>query len=108
MLLSLLLACADAPAPQAEPVVDCSAAPQVTWEGWGEGFFRTWCGACHTATAQQRNGAPEGVGFETRAQVAERRDRIRERVLVNQDMPVGGGLSPDDLALLDVLLTCDF
>lgn len=88
--------------------MDCAAAPRVTWETWGQGFFRTWCGACHTATAQDRNDAPVGVDFSTRADVATWKARIRQRVIEDQDMPVGGGLAPDELALLDVMLSCDF
>jgi uncharacterized membrane protein len=108
VLILLLAACAD-PRAEAEMVatVDCSAAPRVTWEGWGQGFFRTWCGACHAPEAQSRNAAPVGVSFETRADVATWRERIHTRVLVDQTMPVGGGLTEEDRALLDLLLACD-
>ena len=109
-MILLLLACADPPA-QAAAVVsvpDCAGAPAVTWEGWGEGFFRTWCGACHTVGAQDRNGAPDSVDLVTRADVSAHLATIRRRVIEEETMPLGGGLSPDDLHLLDVMLTCDF
>lgn len=107
-MLLLLLACATEPAP-ADPVarpVACDTAPRVTWASWGQGFFRTWCGACHSAGAQNRNGAPAGMDFDTHEQVHAQLDRIRVRVLEEGTMPLGGGLPDDDHRLLDVLLTC--
>ena len=84
----------------------CAAAPAVSWSGWGEGFFITWCQACHSATTAERNGAPEGVDFDTAAEVLRWRDQIDRVVLSEGSMPVGGGLSDDDLALLELLLWC--
>lgn len=107
MTLFFLLACAD-PAPRTVEAVDCAAAPRVTWETWGEGFFLTWCGSCHAAGAQDRNDAPPTVHLDSRAEVAGQLERVRTRVLVDRDMPVGGGLAEDDLHLLDVMLSCDF
>lgn len=109
MLPLFLLACAvPAPAPTVVTVVDCADAPVVTWDNWGHGFFRTWCGSCHSAGAQDRNGAPTTVSLDSRADVAAHLDTVRRRVLTEQTMPLGGGLSADDLRLLDVMLSCDF
>lgn len=102
-----LLACQDPETTtETEKPVECAAAPQVTYENWGKGFFLTWCGACHTSTAQQRNGAPEGVDFDTLSDIREWKDRIDVRVLDEQTMPLGGGVYEEDLELLEVFLAC--
>ncbi|MDP2317622.1 MAG: hypothetical protein Q8P41_32350 [Pseudomonadota bacterium] len=112
MLLLLAAACdADPVPPVATDPVDevpaaCVGAPAVTWESWGEGFFRTYCNACHAADTPDRRGAPAGVDFDTWAGVTASSARVRARVLEEGTMPVGGGLDPDELALLEVLLTC--
>ncbi|MDP2310171.1 MAG: hypothetical protein Q8P18_29405 [Pseudomonadota bacterium] len=108
MLLFLLLGCApvDPPPAVATRSATCVSAPAVTWENWGHGFFLTWCASCHAASTPDRRGAPEGVDFETEADLARWSDRIRARTLDEHTMPVGGGLYDADLALLEVLLTC--
>ena len=82
--------------------VDCMTADatDVTWNTWAQGFFMTWCQACHSATAENRHGAPVGTDFDTEKSVMEWRERIIIRVIDDQSMPLGGGLSGDDLALL--------
>lgn len=103
MVLALLLACADK---TADTAVDCSVAPAVSWEGWGQGFFLTWCQACHGSDAQDRHGAPADQVFDTWADVLEREEAIRQSVLIEATMPIGGGVDEDELHQLDVLLTC--
>lgn len=117
LLPVLLLGCAPAPAPEetappadspaAAPPAACATAPAVTWDNWGRGFFRTWCGACHSATAQERNGAPEAVDLETVAQVRALRSSIHRSVLEDHTMPLGGGIPEEDLQLLEVFLSCE-
>jgi len=116
-MLLLMLACGDktigdktietaSPLDSAEPVIDCTDAPGVTWESWGEGFFMTWCQPCHSATTLERNGAPEGVDFDTEANIVFWAESIRRTVLEQGSMPIGGGLSKDDAVLLEALLDC--
>lgn len=105
MLLALLLACSGPPADTGEPA-GCDTGPDVSWHSSGEGFFLTYCNACHSATTDDRAGAPTGVDFDTEAQVRAQAERIRVRVLEEQTMPVGFGVDEDDLFLLDRLLTC--
>ncbi|GEM_PF-1297774 len=92
----------------ATPAADtaCAALPDVTWQGWGRGFFATYCDGCHTADAEDRRGAPEGTAFDTLDQVRSQADRIRARTLEGLDMPPGGGVVDDDLWLLDAFLVC--
>lgn len=106
-MLLLLAACTPAEdvAPAAS-AVDCTAAPAVDWDNWGHGFFLTACNSCHSVATPDRRGAPAGVDFDAWEQVSSRSDNIWDRVLVNGDMPVGGGVYPDDLQLLAVLLAC--
>lgn len=105
-LLLLVLAGCDGDAPASAPAGDCADLPPVTWEGFAAGFFRSYCGACHTPGSPDRHGAPEGVDFASEADAARLADRVRARVLVDGDMPVGGGVPEDDLALLELWLDC--
>lgn len=111
LLLLLLLACGDATlSPGSEGAVlpaACSTAPRVTWENWGQGFFMTRCGSCHTPTAQDRHGAPEGVDFVTHSDMIGWSDAIWQAVVVDETMPLGGGLGAEDMALLQTLLACE-
>jgi uncharacterized membrane protein len=83
--------------------VNCSVKDEnmVTWENWAQGFFMTWCQACHSATATDRHGAPSGIDFDTETEVMAWKERIVVRVLDQQTMPLGGGLSTEDLELLE-------
>lgn len=112
-MLLLFAACASLDAPpavaeaKAERPAACADTVQVTWESWGHGFFLTYCNACHSGTASNRNGAPEGVDFDTRAQASALKARVYARVLEEGTMPAGGGVADADLQLLRVLLACD-
>lgn len=103
MLLVLLIACS---AGGEDTAPDCAGAPNVTWDGWGQGFFLTYCDACHAASAENRHGAPTDEVFDTWAQVQAREDDIRQAVLVEGTMPLGGGVYDEDLSDLEVLLSC--
>ena len=82
--------------------LDCS----VNWDGWTDGFFATYCRACHSVTTAERYGAPEGVDFDTRADVIQWAERIRIRVLEQETMPLGGGVVQTDLEPLERWLQC--
>jgi hypothetical protein len=113
-MLLLLLACGAEPTPadaEAAPAGDAGDAdpacePTVSWAGWGAGFFRTWCGACHSATTPDRRGAPEGLNFDSAAEVAAHTAAIERSVLSLQSMPVGGGVDADSLTALAAYLAC--
>jgi hypothetical protein len=85
---------------------ECADAPDVTWDGWAHGFFLTWCTSCHSRNTPDRRGAPEGVDFDRESDVRGQAARIEARVLVEETMPVGGGVYPDELSLLQVYLQC--
>jgi len=76
----------------------------VTWNGWASGFFASYCRSCHSAVASDRRGAPEGVDFDTEADVDRQIDAIWRVVITQERMPVGGGVFPDDLLLLSEYL----
>lgn len=100
-MLVLLLACTGDDADSA-PVCDA----HVTWNNWGDGFFTTWCQPCHSATAPDRNGAPESLNFDTSTDVVTYEASVRRTVLEMETMPVGGGLTDEDRALLEDFLAC--
>jgi len=77
-----------------------------SWAGWGDGFFRTYCSACHALNAPDRHGAPLGVYFDSEGEVAAQAAAIRRRVLTEGTMPVGGGVPETDLQLLERYLDC--
>ena len=87
-------------------LADCEDAADVTWDNWGQSFFRTWCAGCHSADAPDRHGAPETFVFDTEGQVANHRWLIRESVLESDRMPLGGGLPEAEAEILDVYHLC--
>lgn len=104
MILLLALACAGGA--DTADTAGCADAPEVNWVSFGEGFFTTYCRACHSATTQNRFGAPEGIDFDTLAEVRQYQDLVRTTVLEDESMPVGGGVFESDLILLDSFLSC--
>ncbi len=80
--------------------------PTPSWAGWGHGFFRTYCGACHAQSASNRHGAPIELIFDTEAQVRLHSESIGRSVLEAGSMPVGGGVIEEDLVLLARYLDC--
>jgi hypothetical protein len=50
-------------------VDDCEDVPLVNWNNFGEGFFIQNCNGCHHSETTNRYGAPEGVIFDTAADV---------------------------------------
>ena len=107
-LLSLLVGCGDGAIEDtgAAVVGPCDTGLNVTWDNWGHGFFRTYCTSCHSIQSPNRYDAPEGIDFDTEAEVAQWAASIKNAVLVTETMPVGGGVYEDDLALLERYLDC--
>ncbi len=99
MIGLLLLACE---AGSDSGVSDCV----VTWDGWADGFFTTYCQSCHAAQSPDRHGAPEGSNMESEADIASWADRISVRVLEEGTMPIGGGIPAAELVLLERYLEC--
>jgi len=106
MVMSLLFACAAPTVDDSASSAVCDTGPAPTWESFGDGFFRTYCRSCHSASTPTRSGAPESSNFDTEVEVRAQAARVRARVLEEGTMPVGGGVSEDDLILLDRLLAC--
>ena len=112
--LVLLLGCPQPDVSDVSPTDDtsawtgtsCDSSPSVTWENWGRAFLTTHCQGCHASTAPDRYGATEGVYFDTLADLRAWNERVRVRVLEQEDMPPAGGLSDDEKFLLGVLLDC--
>jgi len=84
----------------------CDDAPVVTWENWGEGFMVERCSSCHAASSAERNGAPDAVNFDTHDEAVALSDRVLARTVDVGDMPPSGGVTADDLYLLEVWLSC--
>ncbi len=78
----------------------------VSWETTVRPFLLSYCDSCHAEDSPQRFGAPAAVTFDTRSQGETWAERIRVRTVVDEDMPVGGGVFPNDLMLLSVWLDC--
>lgn len=112
LILSMLAACGgkDDTAPPSDDTAPpglCDDPVTANWDNFGRGFLTENCQACHAADAAERNGAPETVTFDTIEDVATHQDRILARVLEGS-MPPSGGVSDDDVAKLEVWLTCFF
>ena len=109
MSLLLVLACNGSDGSSGDDTaVDpaCAEQPNVTWENWAQGFFITYCTACHSETSPDRYGAPEGLDFDTEDQVATLAGLVRQTVLEDGSMPYGGGVYEEDLELLEIYLDC--
>lgn len=85
----------------------CADAPVLTWDNFGAGFTTENCQPCHASTAVNRYGAPDTVVFDTYADTMAQAERVRVRVLGDQDvMPPQGGVGPDDKVRLEYWLVC--
>jgi uncharacterized membrane protein len=113
MILLLLTACGDKATDSGtvEPSVDppewCAEEMEVTYENFGEGFLLTHCQGCHAADAPNRFGAPETVFFDTEDDVNQWRSSISRTILSEQSMPPAGGITEEELTLVEIWLECD-
>ena len=86
------------PAPQAEAGIPYAAIETIVKER---------CQPCHASTSPNRYGAPEDVFFDTHEDVMERKDQILEQATGEDPyMPPQGGVTENDLFLLETWLTC--
>ena len=47
----------------------CPTANAPTYESFGKSFFGTYCTACHSATSENRHGAPTNLNYDTEAEI---------------------------------------
>ncbi len=84
----------------------CDRDLQVTWDNWAGGFVRTQCQGCHAATAPDRYGAPTTITFDSEAAAIALAEAIRRSVIDDRTMPPAGGITDDELYLLEQWLVC--
>lgn len=85
----------------------CEDAPLVTWNNFGQGFVTEHCQACHASTAEDRNGAPTDVAFDTHEETRAQAARILARAAgPDATMPPRGGVPDDDKEKLEYWLQC--
>ncbi len=93
--------------PKVQTSLQCETGLEApTWDGFAWGFFRTYCSACHAQAAPDRHGAPSSVVFDTERQASAQSAAIRRAVLELGTMPVGGGVDPEQLIMLERYLDC--
>ena len=88
--------------------IDCSREPPLEWENYASGFFDKNCNGCHSSqlAGDARYDAPVGIDFDTEAVTIAYAGRIRARVLDDQTMPPGAGLTPTEQRMVDEWLLC--
>lgn len=96
-MILLLLACTPPP--------ECDSGPTVEWANFADGFFGTYCRACHSVSAPDRHSAPDDVNFDTEEEVLARAEDVTARV-ADGTMPPGGGITEEDLVLIARYLEC--
>ncbi len=81
----------------------------LTWESFGSGYVRTWCGPCHSSSldAGERYGAPLGVNFDDLAAVRAQSGLVAAFATGDVPlMPPAGGPSEQDVVQLEEWLAC--
>jgi len=103
-----LVGCGSTPVDEriVEDTGPCGQAPVLTWDNFGRGFVIENCQACHASTAPERQGAPEGVVFDTEEDAWRWSERILVRAARDADMPPQGGVDADDRRRLELWLGC--
>jgi len=105
----------DTPSKQTVPAGDsgqssqpeiCATAPLITWDNWARGLITTHCQGCHASASPNRYGAPINCSFDNEQQTLSWLERIRIRVLEQEDMPPAGGLLDEDLEMLEIWIEC--
>lgn len=111
MIVALMLACSGPRATDSGSVEVDSGQPieascELGWNSWASGFFTTYCTSCHHPGSANRHGAPVGIDLHTQDDAMRHLDRVRARVLIAQDMPLGGGVPMADLQRLNDWVDC--
>lgn len=92
----LLLSCSKRQAAEMAPTPPVTPGTTVTYTNFAQALFQTKCGGCHGAG---RDAAAIWT-FNGLASVTANQSRIRQAVLVNKSMPMGGTLSAAELKSL--------
>ena len=99
LVLGLGLGCAPIPSEESE---DCAG---LYYENFGENFLRENCQGCHASTAQDREGAPVGISFDSRADVLTHLPAIISE-MQEGTMPPAGGVPEEEHAAFELWLSC--
>ena len=77
LIVAALTACGE-PVVGVDTASTCPPTDPPTFASFGQGFFTTYCLACHSQarTGADRNGAPATIDFDTRSLVRENTSRI--------------------------------
>jgi hypothetical protein len=96
----------DGEAPASSESAICGAG--ATYENFAGPFFLSWCTGCHGTDLGEgeRQNAPFGVDFDTRAGVESHSARVLQRVVVDRTMPPAGGPADAERALLADWIAC--
>ncbi len=107
-ILALLLACKEKGGESGGAETGlCADAPVIMYANFGEGFLIENCQACHASTSVDRNGAPDGVVFDTLDDAISQADRILAVATGDAaTMPPQGGVDDEDREKLEIWLTC--
>jgi uncharacterized membrane protein len=95
----------------------CPTSNAPTYGSFGEVFFTTYCTGCHSASAADRDGAPDDFNFDTEAEIKQHAADIDTEAAsgpkaTNTAMPeldsaVPQAPSTDERALLGQFLACE-
>lgn len=85
----------------------CADAPVLMYANFGQGFLLENCQSCHASTSLDRNGAPEGVVFDTLEDVLPLADLILAQAGgEDPPMPPQGGVEDLEREKLRIWLSC--
>lgn len=85
--------------------VDPCSTSTLSWNEPGNGLLLEYCDTCHSATSENRNGAPDTVTFDTEAEVAALQASMI-RMIDAGSMPPGMPIAEQDKTLLLDWLGC--
>ncbi len=91
---------------------DSAPCTDLTYANFAEGFMTAYCTECHSSALMvaDRQGAPEGVDFDSLAGVEAQLDRIRVRAVEDGTMPPSTAAATPTAGELDQLaewIDCD-
>jgi len=69
------------------PPITCPTTNPPTYQSFGQSFFATFCTPCHSATSPNRNMAPDGLNFDTEAEIQENAEDINMMAGYGQQGP---------------------
>jgi hypothetical protein len=109
VLLLLPLGCDDHLLGHSADTPPCLTEPSLTWENFGQKTLKQYCVSCHSDLSEgtERNGAPDGVNFNTWDDAILWADRILVRVLEDSTMPPAQGMDDAEKGQLEEWLHCE-